>query len=362
MIETTQKFQLQKRSSIVVLGNDMESFIKNKAPWEARFKLKQFKGYELATAFHELLGVAHAADAPFAIFADYELIHSNGFALAKSIRAHKPLCHVPIIAIAKTPSDVSMDAVKAGIDDIYHHPVDWADVKERVEFLHKYKPEISEGGQSIDEVMKLRMPLGKRMVDIVGASCAILALSPILLLVALLIKFESKGPIIYRSKRAGMGYRVFHFLKFRSMYPDADQRLAQLAHLNQYNQSEDGGPTFVKIANDPRVTKVGKFIRNTSIDELPQLFNILKGDMSLIGNRPLPLYEAEQLTKDDFIPRFMAPAGLTGLWQVSKRGKAEMSVEERIGLDVKYAEKHSMMMDMKIFLKTFPALLQKENV
>lgn len=120
---------------------------------------------------------------------------------------------------------------------------------------------------------------------------------------------------------------------------------------------------FVKIENDPRITKVGRVIRKYSIDELPQLLNILKGDMSVVGNRPLPLYEAELLTKDEYIDRFMAPAGLTGLWQVEKRGSAgRLSAEERKQLDIRYAKNFSFFMDIKIILKTLTAFVQKENV
>ena len=120
---------------------------------------------------------------------------------------------------------------------------------------------------------------------------------------------------------------------------------------------------FVKIENDPRVTKVGKFIRKTSIDELPQFFNILKGDMSVVGNRPLPLYEAEKLTADASIDRFMAPAGLTGLWQVEERGKGGMmSAEERKQLDITYGQTYNFMLDMKILLRTFTSMIQKGNV
>ena len=121
--------------------------------------------------------------------------------------------------------------------------------------------------------------------------------------------------------------------------------------------------TFIKLENDPRVTRVGRVIRKYSIDELPQLFNILKGDMSIVGNRPLPLYEAELLTSDAYIDRFMAPAGLTGLWQVEKRGDAgKMSAEERKQLDIKYARDFSFWLDMKIIFKTLTAFVQKENV
>ena len=117
------------------------------------------------------------------------------------------------------------------------------------------------------------------------------------------------------------------------------------------------------VRNDPRVTGIGKVLRRTSIDELPQLFNILKGDMSIVGNRPLPLYEAELLTSDEHIDRFMGPAGLTGLWQVEKRGEAgKLSAEERKQLDIKYAKTFSFWLDIKIILKTVTAFIQKENV
>ena len=131
----------------------------------------------------------------------------------------------------------------------------------------------------------------------------------------------------------------------------------------QKQKAQNNSNAFVKIANDPRITKVGHFIRKYSIDELPQLFNILIGDMSVVGNRPLPLYEAELLTTDKDIDRFMAPAGLTGLWQVEKRGDTgRMSAEERKQLDVRYARECSFLMDMKILLRTFTAFIQKEDV
>lgn len=131
-----------------------------------------------------------------------------------------------------------------------------------------------------------------------------------------------------------------------------------------YLQRKHNKAAFMKFGNDPRITRIGGFLRNTSIDELPQLINIFRGDMSLVGNRPLPLYEAEKLTSDEYILRFAGPAGLTGLWQVTKRGKGkqDMSEEERMQLDIEYARNFSFAMDMKIIFKTFPALFQSENV
>lgn len=252
------------------------------------------------------------------------------------------------------------------------------------------------------------LPLWKRAFDILFSGAAILCLSPLLIFTAIAIRLESKGPIIYKSKRVGSNYQIFDFLKFRSMYTDADKHLRDFNALNQYHQEEelekdirkeevdvDGGQNeeeeeeillisddfviseedyiqkkskeksnaFVKLENDPRITKIGRFIRKYSVDELPQLINILKGDMSIVGNRPLPLYEAELLTSDEHIDRFMGPAGLTGLWQVEKRGGAgKLSADERKLLDIKYAKTFSFWLDIKIILKTVTAFIQKENV
>lgn len=238
----------------------------------------------------------------------------------------------------------------------------------------------------------------KRVFDIVFSATALVLLSPILLLVAVILKLESKGPVFYKSKRVGSYYRIFDLIKFRTMSNDADTKMDLMKNLNQYQtpvlaertdecpfckmlgrpcspllQSDEGvicdnfhnmtkdKNAFYKIKNDPRVTRFGRFLRRTSIDELPQLINILKGDMSLIGNRPLPLYEAEKLTTDYAVERFNAPSGLTGLWQVTQRGKKDISEADRIYLDKLYARIWSLKVDAKIFLKTFPALVQQEN-
>lgn len=250
------------------------------------------------------------------------------------------------------------------------------------------------------------LPLWKRTFDVLFSLSALVILSPLLIGTAIAIRLESKGKVIYKSQRVGSNYRIFNFLKFRSMYTNADKRLKELNALNQYQMEEEvaedipdihfddltGSPEeeatllisddfiipekdflkqkahihespFVKIENDPRVTRIGRFIRKYSIDELPQLLNVLKGDMSIVGNRPLPLYEAELLTSDAYIDRFMAPSGLTGLWQVEKRGGAgKMSAEERKQLDIKYAQDFSFWLDLKIILRTFTAFVQKENV
>jgi len=201
----------------------------------------------------------------------------------------------------------------------------------------------------------------KRSFDIVISSLLLAAASPFFLLIALAIKIESRGPVMYISKRAGRGYKIFDFFKFRTMYTGADLMRKDFMHMNQYNSNSEEGAVFFKINNDPRITKVGLFLRKTSLDEFPQLLNVLKGDMSLVGNRPLPLYEASALTTDEWAMRFMAPAGITGLWQIKKRGQGDMSTEERLTLDLDYAEKYNFMYDLWIMANTPSALIQKTN-
>jgi lipopolysaccharide/colanic/teichoic acid biosynthesis glycosyltransferase len=297
---------------------------------------------------------------PFAVFFHQDFLKKDQFAMIQQLQQHPDLRFVPFIALTENGRQADHALLqKNGIDDCYEMPVRWKMIESRLEFLNTFKPRLLEKQQNTfnPEKFVVHLPKWKRALDIFGASAIILALSPIFVATAIAVKLESGGNIIYRQKRAGRGYQVFDFLKFRSMYPDADRRLAELKSLNQY-----GDGKFFKISNDPRVTKVGKFIRKYSIDELPQLFNILKGDMSLVGNRPLPLYEAEVLTNDEFSERFLGPAGLTGLWQVTKRGQKDMSDEERISLDITYARQFSSLMDAKILVKTLTAFKQAENV
>ena len=201
----------------------------------------------------------------------------------------------------------------------------------------------------------------KRIFDVLLASVLLICLLPVFLLIAIAIRIDSKGPVFYKSLRAGKGFRIFKFYKFRTMEVDADSKIDAVAHLNKYENSHNG-VKFLKICNDPRVTCFGKLLRKTSLDELPQFFNVLKGDMSFVGNRPLPIYEATTLTTNDFVERFMAPAGITGLWQIKKKGNPNMTAEERIGLDICYARNQSIMYDMWIISKTPGALFQKVHI
>jgi lipopolysaccharide/colanic/teichoic acid biosynthesis glycosyltransferase/CheY-like chemotaxis protein len=274
-------------------------------------------------------------------------------------------------------------ALQVKADDIYDYDLDPTALSYRIDSLQKVK-QAQNALQAENPTPMPKLPVAaqlsaakknglgrqvqawaKRILDITAAAVGLLILSPLFIVVAILTKLDSRGPVFYISKRVGRNYQIFNFYKFRTMRTDADQMLQQVAHLNQYSEAtaeSKKAPVFVKINNDPRVTKLGRFLRNTSIDELPQLFNVLKGDMSLVGNRPLPVYEAKTLTQDQWAMRFLAPAGLTGLWQVSKRGKGEMSIEERMALDVEYANSNNFLGDIKLLIRTPMAMKQGANV
>jgi len=277
------------------------------------------------------------------------------------------LLHGSIIVLLSSIDDKSLKlkAMQLKVHDFYSVPFLIDNLRERLNFLVTFKlirPRLLELSKEVDTTYK--MPFGKRLIDLLISCSMLFVLSPVFLIIAILIRLDSKGPVFYKSKRVGTGYKVFDFYKFRSMRTDADQLLAKLStESNQYaSEAGTNKAAFVKIKNDPRITKLGQFLRNSSLDELPQLFNILVGDMSVVGNRPLPVYEAEMLTSNEWSMRFLGPAGLTGLWQISKRGKEDMSERERKKLDNFYAQKYSIWLDLRIIMGTIPALFQKEKV
>jgi len=282
------------------------------------------------------------------------------------IRNHPILSHLIVVLIGTTENaDWRTKALQVKANDYYLHPFPPSDFISRIAFLVKFKavkPNVLEISAKMQE--RYTIPFTKRVFDIIASGLALLFLSPLFIIIAFMIRMESKGAIIYKSKRVGAGYKIFDFYKFRSMRSGADKMVAELSSLNQYANegNKNGKSAFVKFTKDPRITRLGKILRKTSIDELPQLINVFIGDMSLVGNRPLPLYEAEQLTTNKWSSRFNGPAGLTGLWQISRRGKKEMSESERKELDNYYANHYSIFLDFKIILKTIPALIQKEEV
>lgn len=193
---------------------------------------------------------------------------------------------------------------------------------------------------------------GKRALDVVGAIFALIVTAPLMAVAAALIKLESPGPILYRSTRIGRDGRPFTFLKLRSMVKGADRHRHRLSHLNECD-----GPVF-KISNDPRVTRVGRLLRTSSIDEIPQFLNVLRGDMSLVGPRPpipeeVKQYEPWQLRRLDVRP------GITCLWQIS--GRSRIGFREWMRLDLEYIRNQSLRLDLEILLRTLPAVLSREG-
>lgn len=190
----------------------------------------------------------------------------------------------------------------------------------------------------------------KRVMDIVGSAAALFLLAPVFLIIAVLIRWDSPGPVFFVHERVGYNKRRFPCFKFRTMTAGAEQKQAELEKLNEVN-----GPAF-KIKDDPRVTKIGKFLRKASIDEWPQFFNVLKGDMSLVGPRPLPIRDYNLFDKNWQKRRFSVKPGLTCLWQI--QGRSNLSFEKWIELDMMYIDQWSLLLDLKILIKTIPAVLK----
>lgn len=345
------------------------------------------------------------SDAPHLVFVE-QGDFSTDKNLIQSLKLKCPFAYIVLVSDQIKP-ELFAKYTKYGVKDTIRSDVSRERLLNAIEFIERNHKLLSSviNEQNISGMYEI--PLWKRMFDVIFSALALIILFPFLIVIAALIRVESEGPVIYISKRVGSNYRIFNFFKFRSMYKDADKRLKDYLSLNQYNDvdlsafnieddtariplnisvnqetslyySDDDviseedfirdkkskqKNNFLKFENDPRITKMGHFIRKFSIDELPQLVNIIRGDMSIVGNRPLPMYEAEQLTTDQYIDRFIGPAGLTGLWQVQKRGDSgKLSPEERKQLDIFYSSNYNFWMDIKIIFKTLTAFVQKENV
>ena len=405
---------------VVYLGNNPKT--------QERLKYIPGQLVRMTNAYKEAAQICtpHVSNEHFLVFFE-RTVRSEDITAITYLR--KKCRNVYIILITNTMTEEERNTfMKCGINDTIHLEASVTELNKKILFISDRENILFDNEAPRYGILKFKIPLWKRLFDIVFSVLGIIILSPVFIITAIAIRIESKGPILFKSKRVGTNYTIFDFLKFRSMYTDAEDRLKELSKdHNQYSnnggkENEEGeeepqkttitaplgdqaeldmltmgmesemmisdeeimlvgdnfvvaeseyakkkeeeiNNAFVKIENDPRVTKVGKFIRKYSIDELPQLFNILKGDMSIVGNRPLPLYEAEKLTADSSIDRFMAPAGLTGLWQVEERGKGgAMSAEERKQLDITYGQTYNFMLDMKIIFRTIRHFIQKANV
>jgi exopolysaccharide biosynthesis polyprenyl glycosylphosphotransferase len=219
----------------------------------------------------------------------------------------------------------------------------------RAEFVPGQSVPLFELGPPVFEGVDFAL---KRTFDIVGATLLLMLLSPALLALAIAVRLSSRGPVLYRSTRVGIGQRPFPCLKFRTMHTDAEERQADLEELN-----EATGALF-KIRDDPRLTPVGKLLRRFSLDELPQLVNVLRGEMSLVGPRPLPQRDYDML-EDWHRKRYLVLPGITGLWQVS--GRSELDFDDLVRLDFIYLEHWSLALDLTIILKTLPAILMQRG-
>jgi len=199
--------------------------------------------------------------------------------------------------------------------------------------------------------------LAKRAVDVIGALVGLLLLTPVILIIALVIRLEGRGPILFRQLRRGYRGKLFRVIKFRTMCIDAEQRLGALEESN-----ESAGGVLFKLRYDPRVTRLGRFLRRHSLDELPQLINVLRGEMSLVGPRPLQLRDSDKLMALDpkaYARRLEVMPGVTGPWQVG--GRSEVHYERMVELDMDYVENWSNLLDLKIIAKTFFVVLLRRG-
>ncbi len=392
-------FKEQTQFRVVLLCESQKQYIS----FARRFsKSLTSEHFESSEELLSALATGYSADAIVASTGE------QGWTVLNTVRSNPKLSQIPVIMLTEELSPaVIQQARDQKADDVFDEDFTEGDLVKRLQFLLRKKWYATGQLGVAPHQARVNTPFWKRISDLFLVVTALILLSPLFLLVSLAILLDSRGPVFYKSKRAGSGFKVFDLYKFRTMTTNADQLVKGMAAQNIYNkassplfannstslcaicQQEGRGAcqqqlffdgqqvceqtylleknhqaAFVKFQDDPRITRVGHFIRNTSLDELPQLVNILRGDMSLVGNRPLPIYEAEKLTTDEKIARFAGPAGLTGYWQVTKRGKGavDVSENERIEMDIFYAKNFSFWLDCKIMLKTFPALVQSANV
>jgi len=348
-------FYIGKRSGVIdTLIKTFESGYAAENAEQARIMLKRLTAY--------------STKAPDVIIAEGSIGHNALFLFYQYISTAKHLSNVPFFVEGSdlAPAELAKFGTEPFADDVISLKTLGNDkLVSKIKFWTKIRQRIIAVQEPVSEkasqVSNSPADLSKRSFDIVISALLMIVLSPVFLLIIAALKIQSKGPVFYISKRAGRGYNIFNFYKFRTMEVEANSKIADFTHLNIYNPLKSEGPLFIKIDNDPRITRLGAFLRKRSLDELPQLWNVFKGDMSLVGNRPLPLYEAATLTTDEWAKRFMAPAGMTGLWQIRKKTKYKMTAEERINLDINYADKSNFLFDLWIMANTPYAVIQRTN-
>lgn len=312
--------------------------------------------------------ISTTGNTPDVIIAETSLGQASLLLFSQFTNTHRQLKTVPFMLEGSSLNDAEINMFRTDrfVDDIVSLKELGAEkLIQKVRFWKKVKERISREQKPVNEdmatIQNSPAEFSKRTFDILISALLMIILSPVFLLVMIAVKLESRGPVFYISKRAGRGYNIFNFYKFRTMVAAANDKIGDFSHLNLYNPLREDGPVFIKIDNDPRITRIGGFLRKCSLDELPQLWNVFIGDMSLVGNRPLPLYEAATLTTDEWAKRFMAPAGMTGLWQIRKKRQSKMTAEERISLDINYADNSNFFFDLWIMANTPSAVIQRTN-
>jgi len=276
--------------------------------------------------------------------------------------------NIPFIILDEERNQNTIEkAVQLKIDDVYTKPVGAETLLSRILFLKKIKPLAELDSSNKTTAKWYQITFFKRTFDLILASLGLLISSPLLLIIVLAIKIESRGKIYSISQRVGTGFKLFNLYNLRSRYSNPDKRSQELSHLNQYLKEAHQANTEKSNENDPRLTKVGFIIHKTGVDKWLQLINVLKGDLSLVGNRPIRLFEAELLTVSDWYDRINGPAGMTGLWRIkTHRNYRSLPAEDRKFLDNRYSKiairKYPFWKDLLIILRTIPALVQKKNV
>jgi lipopolysaccharide/colanic/teichoic acid biosynthesis glycosyltransferase len=393
--------------NIIFLGSTPEAF--------NQFKSSSLFNVTHYSHLHEVERKLQSTIEIEAIIAEASLQDMDGIHAYDYLKRKNVIADIPFILIdLKDNQELFNKAFRAGIHDYYLSPIEPEKIYRQLHYFQKH-PEIFKARQnniseksSDVELIMFKSPIAKRLFDLLAAIVLVVLLSPLMLILAILIKIDSKGPSFEVSTRVGSNFNRFNLIRFRTMRSDADEIFSKedLSKLNMHRtEAIDKCPKCAELPNgqhcsaitygedgeiicehlrylrksaqvqqinfepDPRVTKVGSFLRKNGLDKLPVLFNIIKGDMSFVGNEPLPVYEADTLSIDNKkmggagYKRFHAAAGLTGPWQVELRGKrGELSVEERISVEAKYAENNSFWGDIKLIFRTVKVFIQRGDV
>jgi len=270
---------------------------------------------------------------PEVIICDWELADGNALELQERLQVMPDFGAIPFVVVSQEGSrEQKREALLQGVAEWYHPPFAAEALAKRLAFITQTPLPHRSKAREETRNKPFQISPSKRALDLLVSSVALILLFPLLLVIALFIKLGSQGSVLQQSWRAGTGYQVFRFYKFRTLHPKTN-----------------------------KLTGIGSWLQRSNLDELPQLIHILRGNMSLVGNRPLPLEEAEQLTTDQWAQRFLAPVGITGLWQLARRTQPKLSEDDRRKLEAAYANEASLTGDLRILFRTIIVLIRKPH-